>query len=44
MTVLTVSDELANEIQLTERAKYSGKYVAVHNQQLVDSDSDNAAI
>lgn len=85
MKALTISDELANEIQseaqargieiedflkqairrertlaerrkiereqawwleqpLTERAKYSGKYVAVHNQELVDSDSDNAAL
>lgn len=26
---------------LAERAKFSGQFVAVHNQTLVDSDSDN---
>jgi len=85
MKVLTVSDELAKEIEseaqargleveellkqairrertlaerkkiereqtwwlaqpLTERAKYSGKYIAVHNQELVDSDVDSDAL
>lgn len=85
MKVLTVSDELAKEIEseaqtrghgveellkqairrertlaerkkiereqtwwlaqpLTERAKYSGKYIAVHNQALVDSDVDSNAL
>lgn len=29
---------------LTERAKFSGKYVAVHNQELVDADADKQAL
>lgn len=85
MKVLTVSDELATEIEaeaeargvaveallkqairrertlaerkkiereqawwleqpLTERAKYSGKYVAVHNQVFIDADKDKIVL
>ena len=31
-------------LPLTERAKYDGKFVAVHNQTLVDYDQDEAAL
>ena len=29
---------------LSERAKYEGKFIAVHNQQVVDSDEDDSAL
>lgn len=31
-------------LPLSQRTEYEGEYVAVHNQQLVDHDSDNSVL
>jgi len=31
-------------LPLTKRAKYEGKFVAIHNQKIVDHDKDEAAL
>lgn len=48
--VLSERQKIAEEqawwgnLPLTERAKYAGKYIAVHNQKLVDHDTDEVAL